>query len=239
MIWSTNYDRLANMTMWTLFFGGRDYAPHCEIDGVNIQDWLLSHFFGAVSQLASAIASAHDGSLLDRVVIGWDSLNEPSEGLIGRSKLSAVDNSQGKMHKGPTTSVLQEFHLGMGTCVPDAEYWVVGALGPSRQGSVSINPKGTKVWMGPSEDVKWQEKWGYKRGDKWRPGQCSKSICFRRKQLIKCTNPFSRLPKSGLSMVYGIPTPSNSSSQTTLATHLLMPELSTSKKIIGYPSLQN
>lgn len=173
MIWSTNYDRLANLTMWTLFFAGREYAPQCVIDGMNIQDWLLSHYLGAVAALASAIAQADGGSLLERVVIGWDSINEPAEGLIGRSKLSVVDHAQGKMHKGPTTSVLQEFKLGMGLSVTGAEYWIVGALGPSQSGTVDLDPRGVKIWMDEAEDNKWQARWGYRRETSWLAGQCS------------------------------------------------------------------
>jgi hypothetical protein len=175
MIWSTNYDRLANLTMWTLFFAGRDFAPNCIIDGVNIQDWLLSHFLGSVDVLAKAIAQARDGALLDSVVIGWDSINEPAQGLTGRTGLSVVDHSEGKMHKGPTTSVLQEFSLGMGLNVTNAEYWIVGALGPSQKGTVDLDPKGVKVWMDKTEDHMWQEIWGYQRDSAWKPGQCSES----------------------------------------------------------------
>ena len=36
MIWTTNYTRLVNQVMWTLFFGGRDFAPKDIIDGKNI-----------------------------------------------------------------------------------------------------------------------------------------------------------------------------------------------------------
>ena len=179
MIWSTNYDRTANLAMWTLFFAGRDFAPNCMIDGMNIQDWLLSHYLGAVDALAQAIAKANDGKLLDRVVIGWDSLNEPAQGLIGRSNLSVVDHSEGKMHKGPTTSILQEFCLGMGMPIKNAEYWIVGALGPSQKGYVDLDPQGSKVWMDENEDVEWQTKWGYKRDSSWKPGQCSESQDIR------------------------------------------------------------
>jgi hypothetical protein len=142
MIWSTNYDRTANLAMWTLFFAGRDFAPNCMIDGINIQDWLLSHYLGAVDALAQAIAKANDGNLLDRVVIGWDTLNEPAQGLIGRSNLSVVDHSEGKMHKGPTTSVLQEFCLGMGLPIKNAEYWIVGAISKRLRGSGSPRKQG-------------------------------------------------------------------------------------------------
>jgi hypothetical protein len=77
------------------------------------------------------------------------------------------------MHKGPTTSVLQEFKLGMGMSITDAEYWIVGALGPSQKGTVDLNPQGVKAWMDKAEDAKWQQRWGYKRGDSWSAGRCS------------------------------------------------------------------
>lgn len=152
------------------------FAPKCIVDGVNIQDWLQGKYLGAVEAMVKAVAGADDGDLLERVVIGWDSYNEVSEGLIGKSNLSSVDHSQGKMHKGPTTSVLDNFKLGMGKEVLGAEYWVVGALGPKMQGRVDLRPEGgVKVWMDGEEDRKWEERWGYKRGGEWERGVCSES----------------------------------------------------------------
>jgi hypothetical protein len=211
MIWSTNHDRLANLTMWTLFFGGRDFAPQCIIDGINIQDWLHAHYLGAIDALAAAIASADSGNLLDRVVIGWDSLNEPAEGLIGRQNLSEVDHSEGKMHKGPTTSPLQEFNLGMGRRVNQAEYWVVGSLGPSQKGKVDLDPNGTKVWMEEEEDDALSKKWGYTRGSGWKKGLCSKSTTVASRPQARSTSKF----QFGRSMAYGISTPPLSQSPTT------------------------
>ncbi len=51
MFWTGNENRLANGTMFTLFFGGKDFAPSSKIDNINSQDFLQSHFFEAIKQL--------------------------------------------------------------------------------------------------------------------------------------------------------------------------------------------
>ncbi len=80
MIWSTNYYRLAAATMFTLFFGGRDFAPKCIINGINIQDYLQGHFLAAISHFAKRIHEA--GDIENDIVFGWESLNEPNRGMI-------------------------------------------------------------------------------------------------------------------------------------------------------------
>lgn len=91
-IWSTNYQRTVSQTIFTLFYGGRDFAPLCIIDGVNIQDYLQSHFNNAMVELAKKIRDA--GDLLDECVIGWDSMNEPGEGLIGYLDIGVIPKTQ-------------------------------------------------------------------------------------------------------------------------------------------------
>jgi len=76
MVWNSNNSRLAAGTMWTLFFAGNDFAPKTMIDGVPVQDYLQSHFLGAMAQVASTLKDSPN-------VIGFDILNEPSVGFVG------------------------------------------------------------------------------------------------------------------------------------------------------------
>jgi len=77
MHWISNTLRFANCTMWTLFFGGEDFAPSCRINGSNAQNYLQSCFFDAIKQVAKIITG-------NPYVIGFNSLNEPHEGWIGK-----------------------------------------------------------------------------------------------------------------------------------------------------------
>lgn len=77
MSWGGNFRRPANGIIWTLFFAGKDFAPDCTVDGINIQDFLQDHYLGSMRAVAERIAH------LDNV-IGFDTLNEPGTGYIGR-----------------------------------------------------------------------------------------------------------------------------------------------------------
>lgn len=172
MIWGTNYARAASQTLFTLFFAGRDFAPKCIIDGVNIQDYLQSHYIAAVSHLAMRLRDA--GGLLDECVIGWDSLNEPFEGLCGLEDITVVPKHQ-QLKKGSNPTPFQSMRLAMGqeqTC----EYWDFGSFGPKRNGSVTIDPEGVRLWVDPDladEDENGaSSRWGWKRDPGWRLGTC-------------------------------------------------------------------
>jgi hypothetical protein len=76
MSWSQSRIQFGCATMFTLFFGGRDFAPSCIIDGQNIQDYLQTHYIDAFKQVAICTKDMPH-------VLGFDSLNEPTIGFIG------------------------------------------------------------------------------------------------------------------------------------------------------------
>lgn len=128
------------------------FAPKCIIDGMNIQDYLQSHYIEACGQLADRLREYDDGSLYDGCIIGWDSMNEPFEGFVGREDLNVNPTKQGStVKKGMYPTPAQSFRLGMGQS-QTVEHWTFGAMGPSKDGMVTIDPKGLKMWADPGKE---------------------------------------------------------------------------------------
>ncbi|KAI4525739.1 glycoside hydrolase family 5 protein [Schizophyllum commune Loenen D] len=171
MIWSTNYGRLLSQTIFTLFFAGRDFAPRCIIDGKNIQDWLQEHYIAAMGAMADRIRDA--GDLADVCVLGWDSMNEPFEGLCGWADLNANPDKQGStLKKGTYPTPAQSLRLGMGKA-QTVDHWSFGALGPSKDGTTTIDPKGTILWADSSTEPDGvHPRWGWRRDPGWALGTC-------------------------------------------------------------------
>ena len=174
MLWSTNYGRLISQTVFTLFFAGRDFAPKCIIDGQNIQDYLQSHYIEAMGRLADLIRETSP-ELLDDCILGWDSVNEPVEGLVAWEDLNQNPQKQGTtLKKGTCPTPAQSFRLGMGEA-QKVDFYNFGSFGPSRRGSVTIDPKGQKVWgqTGDENSDGVNTKWGWRRDvTKWPLGTC-------------------------------------------------------------------
>lgn len=172
MIWASNYSRLAVQTLCTLFFAGRDYAPKCIIDGVNIQDWLQDHFIEAYRRLAEKIRDA--GDLLDECVIGWDSINEPNKGYLGLEDLTQ-HAKEVQLRIGPTPTAFQAMRLGMGETLM-VDNWKFSPLGPKRDGDIVVDPKGSKAWLEPENEDEGEDgvssKWGWRRDPGWKLGTC-------------------------------------------------------------------
>ncbi|KAI6779976.1 putative glycosyl hydrolase-like protein [Emericellopsis cladophorae] len=165
MIWSTNYYRLAAATIFTFFFAGRDFAPKCIIDGVNIQDYLQDHFVKACGHLAQRINEA--GDLENEVVMGWESMNEPNRGLTGYVDLSQIPKEQ-NLKKGTCPTIWQTILNGSGRACEIDEY-EMGGLGPYKTGSRLVDPHGEIAWLPVEYD---DTKYGWKRDPGWKFGEC-------------------------------------------------------------------
>lgn len=165
MIWATNYNRLVCQVMFTLFFGGRDFAPKAIIDGKNIQDYLEDRFIAAYRHLALRIQEA--GDIQDDVVIGWESMNEPNRGIIGMQDLSVFPDEQ-KLKKGTSPTAWQSILTASGRSC-EIETWDFGSLGPYKSGTKLIDPAGETVWLQTDHDDK---RYGWKRDPGWRLGEC-------------------------------------------------------------------
>ena len=165
MIWATNYTRMANQTIWTLFFAGKDYAPKAIIDGKNIQDYLQDHFIAACKHLALRLHEA--GDIEYDVVIGWESMNEPNRGLVSYQDISVIPDEQ-KLQKGTSPTAWQAILTGSGrSCEIDT--WDFGNLGPYKTGTSLIDPKGEMAWLPATYDDSY---YGWKRDPEWKLGEC-------------------------------------------------------------------
>ncbi|MFX1567448.1 MAG: cellulase family glycosylhydrolase [Promethearchaeota archaeon] len=150
--WISNSLRLANGTMWTVFFGGRDFAPSCEINGINAQDYLQNHFFQAVKQVALKLKG-------NPYIIGFNSLNEPYEGWIGHlidgSDVEGFSEALGYAFK-PIDAMLT------GAGYPrEIPYREIKRFGIKVTRKDLINQKGISCWLDGYKDI-WKEEgvWG-------------------------------------------------------------------------------
>jgi hypothetical protein len=165
MVWSTNYTRLVCQTMFTLFWGGRDFAPMAVIDGMNIQDYLQGHFIAACKRLAEKIHEA--GDLENEVVIGWESMNEPHRGLIGVQDISVIPPEQ-QLQLGTSPTAFQAMLTGSGRAC-EIGTWAFGSFGPYQTGRELVDPEGESAWLPADHD---DSKYGWRRDPGWKLGEC-------------------------------------------------------------------
>ena len=149
MTWPQNYQRFAALHMFTLFFGGNDFAPHFMVGGgkpdghgsVPIQEYLQSHFINAMMQVAQRVAKFTH-------VLGFDSFNEPSSGFIG---LSLDKNPEQIIPPGKVFRPFDAMATAAGFPVRVKVANGVGML----TSSVVANPMGVSCWLAGHKDV-WQ-----------------------------------------------------------------------------------
>ncbi len=136
--WLTNYTRLASATMFTLFFGGRDFAPHLTVDGESVQDYLQRHYINAYKQVARRLQGLPN-------VVGFGTMNEPSSGFIGRHP--HAQNEELIMRRlGISPTPFQAILTGSG--YPQrVERWGVSPTGLYAYGKATLNRSGQRAWQ--------------------------------------------------------------------------------------------
>jgi hypothetical protein len=151
MIWPTNINRLAAATLFTLFFGGRDFAPQTQVDGLDIQEYLQSHYINAIAQVARKLSDLPH-------VIGYGTLNEPYPGYIGAPDVTG--RAKTPLLKGESPTIFQAMLLGSGY-PQEVDVYDLGLTGFVKKGTRRVNPEGISIWRPGCEDV-WKENgvWG-------------------------------------------------------------------------------
>jgi hypothetical protein len=155
MIWPTNYSKLGAATMFTLFFGGKDFAPHTKVDSINIQDYLQDHYINAIRQVALKVKDLPN-------VVGFDTFNEPSAGYIGLNKLDTLDilriSAMPTYFEGMVAAAGNNIEVGV---------WELGFADFKEIKKESLNKNHLKAWQNGAEDI-WQQHgvWGYDANNK-------------------------------------------------------------------------
>lgn len=136
MIWPTNGGKLAAATMFTLFFGGNDFAPETRVAGEPVQEFLQRHYIAAIQQVALRLADLPN-------VIGYDTMNEPLPGYIGWRDLNVAG---GPVLLGACPTPFQGMLLGAG--IPqEVGVWELGMLSIRRKGTRVLNESRQRAWQ--------------------------------------------------------------------------------------------
>jgi len=140
MQWFSNHLRLGCATMFTLFFGGDDFAPGIMVDGSPVQEYLQGHYIAAMREIALRLAQF-------RNVVGIDSLNEPGEGFIGIG--DARGRRPGFSMIGLSPSPWQAMLAGEGIPV-DVDRIGLRGLGIGVVGRERLGSPGRRAWKDDS-----------------------------------------------------------------------------------------
>ncbi len=157
MQWSNNSIRFVNGTMWTLFFGGNDFAPSCKINGVNAQDYLQQHYIGAIKQVALRVKD-------NPYVIGFDSLNEPEQGWIEK-KVDGAGTEKLEENLGHSFTPLDAMLTGSGY-TRIVGYREIKRLSIKETRKDELNKGEVSCWLKGAEDI-WRKVgvWGLDEND--------------------------------------------------------------------------
>ncbi|HTZ52525.1 MAG TPA: cellulase family glycosylhydrolase [Spirochaetia bacterium] len=144
LLWVTNGGKLAAATMFTLFFGGNDFAPRTRVDGRPIQDFLQDRYLAAMVRVARCLRGLPN-------VVGYGTMNEPLCGYIGWDDLQ---RPRGQLTLGEGPTPLQGMALGAG--IPqEVGIWTMRTASISRSGTQLLNRQGRRAWK-PGRDCPWR-----------------------------------------------------------------------------------
>lgn len=157
MIWPTNYFKLAAATMFTLFWAGQRLAPSCRVNGIQVQEYLQSHYLNALTELARALRGLPN-------VVGFGSMNEPACGYIGVRDLATCYQA-GELKYGLAPTPFQGMCLGEG--IPQTVgRWSNGfrqhVLGRPDT-TERVDPDGVRAWQ-PTHRCVWRDEGVWKIG---------------------------------------------------------------------------
>ncbi|MHA2249509.1 MAG: cellulase family glycosylhydrolase [Candidatus Kariarchaeaceae archaeon] len=145
MSWAFNYQRFATCTMFTLFFGGNEFAPNTTIEGVPVQNYLQSHFINSIKQIALRIKHFDH-------VLGYDVLNEPGNGFIGINDLSALPKPRVLgLNISPFNSIVAGSGIAREVPVYDLRLFRLKQIGSSK-----LNPGQINNWIKNFGDI-WRD----------------------------------------------------------------------------------
>jgi hypothetical protein len=146
MFWSQSRSQFGCATMFTLFFGGRDFAPSCMIEGKNVQEYLQSHYIHAFTQVANRTKDMNH-------VLGFDSLNEPTIGFIGLKLDGSNINFNEVLGYNFTPITAMTTGSGYSQKVPYKKITPFGLRETRRE---EINPKKVSCWLKGRKDI-WKQ----------------------------------------------------------------------------------
>lgn len=144
MLWPSNCGKYVCASMFTLFYGGNTFAPHIQIEGVPVQEFLQTHYIESVKQVAARLQEFPH-------VLGYDTLNEPSQGYIGYPDLNMIGGKTAAYGAIPT--LYQGMLLAAG--YPQTVQYKPSQILPGTR-PVRLNEGGASIWK-PGVEPIWKQ----------------------------------------------------------------------------------
>jgi hypothetical protein len=129
--------------MFTLFWGGNDFAPDLLVeDSIPIQDYLQQHYINSLIKVAVKLKGLPN-------VIGFEVMNEPSSGYIGVEDLNQKISFT---YFGNAPTPAQSIFLGSG--IPtEVETYSLGSFGINQGENVLLNIAGQSAWLSGTKGI--------------------------------------------------------------------------------------